>query len=126
MSPFKQKVIEAVKMVPYGKVASYGQIALMVGIPRAAIQVGGTLNKLEGEVKLPWWRIVNNAGRISIKGPRHTPQMQRELLKKEGVVVNDKFEFDIEKYRYRPTPDELQNLELKEEYIGKIVTKYLL
>lgn len=130
MSVFKEKVVKAVYTVPYGKVASYGQIALMVGIPRAARMVGQVLRSLEddiltGKQKFPWWRIVNNAGRISIKGTKyHTPQMQKEKLESEGVDVSEKLTFDIEKYRFRPGPDVLQDLELPEETIEVFLQKY--
>lgn len=111
---FKEKVIKAVQLVPFGKVASYGQVALIAGVPRAARQVGWILRGLEedvdsGKIPLPWWRIVNNAGRISIKGCKyHDAQMQKELLEQEGVEISDKFEFEIEKYRYRPTIEEMK------------------
>ena len=67
MSKFKEKVIEVVSLIPFGKVVSYGQVALYIGIPRAARQVGWMLNRMEGDVQIPWWRVVNNQGRISIK-----------------------------------------------------------
>lgn len=103
MSQFKVKVISIVRSVPVGRVVSYGQVALMAGAPRAARQVGWILHGSEGELDLPWWRVVNNAGRISIKGSYfNTPQLQRKLLEDEGLDISDQFEFDIEKYRYRP------------------------
>jgi methylated-DNA-protein-cysteine methyltransferase-like protein len=126
MSEFKKRVIKAVEQVPYGKVASYGQIALMVGVPRAAIQVGGVLNKLEGKYSLPWWRIINNKGRITIKGSKYNALEQKELLQKEDIVVTKDLTLDIEKYRYRPTPDELQKLSLDDDYIQQLIDKYLL
>lgn len=103
MSQFKAKVIIVVRSVPAGKVVSYGQVALMAGAPRAARQVGWILHGTENEIDLPWWRVVNNAGRISIKGSRfNTPQLQRQLLEAEGLEISDLFDFDIEKYRFRP------------------------
>ena len=130
ISNFKNKVILAVKKVPYGKVASYGQIALMIGVPKASQAVGQVLNGLEEELfsskhAVPWWRIVNNAGRISIKGTRyHNALMQKSLLEKEGLMISDDLTFDIEKYRYRPMPEELKDLELDERYIEMILAKY--
>lgn len=126
MSTFKESVIKAVESVPYGSVASYGQIALMVGIPRAAIQVGSVLNKLEGHYNLPWWRIINNSGRITIKGSKYDASDQKDFLQKEGVPVSSEYTVDIERYRYRPTPNDLQRLNLEEEYIQKMIDKYLL
>lgn len=127
---FKDRVIKAVSMIPYGKVASYGQIALMVGVPRAARQVGWTLNRLESDdfrsmPNIPWWRIVNNQGRVSIKGTKyHDAPMQKKLLEQEGIVVKEDLTFDIEDYRFRPTPDEISALKLDDEYVHKLLEKY--
>jgi methylated-DNA-protein-cysteine methyltransferase-like protein len=99
---FKYSVINVVKNIPKGKVASYGQVALYIGAPRAARQVGYVLNK-NSDVSVPWWRVVNNAGRVSIKGSEFSAIDQRTLLRSEGVKVTEDFIFDIEKYRYRPS-----------------------
>lgn len=100
MSNFRDKVIHAVSKIPHGKVASYGQIALMAESPRSARQVGQILRSCEE--KIPWWRIVNNSGRVSIKGnPEVTAQQQKELLELEGIHFDKGFDFDIDKYRFR-------------------------
>lgn len=130
MSNFKEKVIKAVSMVPYGCVASYGQIALMVGVPRAARQVGWTLNRLETDdfkssPNIPWWRIVNNQGRISIKGTKyHDAPMQKKLLEQEGLHIKDDLTFDIEQYRYRPDIPEIRSLRLDDEYVDMLIANY--
>jgi methylated-DNA-protein-cysteine methyltransferase-like protein len=126
-SLFKSRVLEVIRMVPYGKVASYGQIALFVGAPRAARQVGWILNASEGKVDLPWWRIVNNAGRISIKGTKYNDrELMRKLLRAEGVDVKEDMTFAIEEYRFRPDPTLLKNMELSESYLEGLVEKYRL
>lgn len=122
-SKFKQKVLETVKTVPPGKVVSYGQVALMVGVPRAAQAVGQVLHSSGEDV--PWWRVINNAGRISTTCLEHSAVMQRKLLIKDGVKVTKKLKIDIEKYRYRPSPNILKKLKLSDEYVEKIVQKYL-
>ena len=132
MSGFKEKVIKAVCAVPYGKVASYGQIALMVGLPRAARQVGYILNALDedaafGKTNVPWWRIVNNEGRISIKGTVYNDALvQKKKLESEGIIVKDNLTFDINKYRFIPDPETLKKIELDEIYIKMVMDKYLL
>lgn len=123
-SPFKIKVIEVVKMIPHGKVVSYGQVALLVGIPRAAIQVGWVLNKYSGPEKLPWWRVINNAGRISIKGDPYTPMDQKLKLEEEGIKVNEDFSLDINLYRWRPEMSYIRSLQLEPKYIDELVSKY--
>lgn len=99
---FKQKVIGVVSKIPYGSVASYGQVALYCGAPRAAREVGWTLNRMENIDEVPWWRVVNNTGRITIKGSSFSADMQRKLLRSEGLIISDDFTFDIEHYRWKP------------------------
>lgn len=123
MSKFSEKVLKVVESIPYGKVVSYGQVALYVGVPRAARQVGWILRQSEGE-DIPWWRVINNEGRISIKGNFHnTPELQRKLLQAEGILVDDNFELDIEEYRYRPNKKELKRFQLEDDYIDIILNK---
>lgn len=124
MSKFKEKVLKAVSLVPQGKVASYGQIALMVGVPRAAITVGQILHEY-GD-KYPWWRVINSAGRISTTCEKHTAQRQKEYLEKEGVKVTKGLKIDLIKYRYIPNQKILNALQLEEKYIQGLVEKYLI
>jgi len=98
---FREQVIEVVKKIPKGRVASYGQVAAACGSPRAARQVGWMLNTLDGNNKIPWWRVINNAGYISIKRNEiATPLLQKNFLEHENVVVTDDLKIDIKKYRY--------------------------
>lgn len=125
MSEFKDRVIYIIQQVPFGTVVSYGQVAAYTGVARAARQVGWILNQNEGKVELPWWRVVNNAGRISIKGTMYnTPLLMKQLLEEEGVVVRDDFTFEIEQYRFRPTRERLRSWQLDEDYIERICVKY--
>lgn len=125
MSEFKNAVIQIIRQVPFGKVASYGQIAVYAGMPRAARQVGWILNHSEGKLDLPWWRIVNNEGRISIKGTQfNTPLLMKSMLENEGVEVSDDYTFDIETYRFRPSREQLKTWQLNDEYIERICSKY--
>jgi methylated-DNA-protein-cysteine methyltransferase-like protein len=99
---FKQRVLGYIAKVPKGKVVSYGQVAAAAGSPRAARQVGAILrgiDPIEGEI--PWWRVINNQGFISIKGNWTAgKEMQKSLLEKDGVKVSDSFTLDINKYRF--------------------------
>ena len=98
---FKEKVMQAVGQVPRGKVVSYGQVAAACGSPRAARQVGWMLHTLDGNNSVPWWRVINNAGYISIKGNlMSTPLAQKNFLEDEGVPVSEDLKIDIEKFRY--------------------------
>lgn len=100
---FTERVIYIIKKIPKGRVASYGQVAALAGSPGAARQVGFILRSSTLD-SLPWWRIINNAGVLSIKGSfEATKFLQKDLLEKEGVEVSDAFTLDIERYRYRPS-----------------------
>lgn len=127
MSLFKDKVIEIIKLVPYGTVVSYGQVAAMAGVPRAARQVGWILNASETDqsIHIPWWRVINNAGVISIKGTKYNDKLvQAEMIKSEGIPVSDAFELDIEKYRFRPNQQTLKQLKLSDDYIEILMERY--
>lgn len=125
MSPFKEKVIAIVKSVPSGKVVSYGQVGLYAGLPRAARQVGWILNGMEGKVDLPWWRVVNNKGYLSIRGTQYNDkELQKKLLEAEGVVFSDEFTLPMETYRYVASFDELKKLQLPVDYIEFLISKY--
>jgi methylated-DNA-protein-cysteine methyltransferase-like protein len=98
---FREKVKKYVMEIPKGRVVSYGQVAAACGSPRAARQVGWMLHTLDGDNSVPWWRVINNGGYISIKGNlMSTPLAQKNFLQKEKVVVSKDLKIDIEKYRY--------------------------
>ena len=93
---FKERVILVVKKIPYGKVTTYGTIATLAGSPRGSRMVAGILH-LEEE-SLPWQRIINRNGFISIKGCKYDKNFQKKLLEAEGVDVSKDFVIDLEKY----------------------------
>lgn len=119
-SKFKNAVLKVVCLIPRGSVVSYGQIALYIGVPRAARQVGWILRGLEEGTEVPWWRVVNNGGRISIKDSRYSAAEQKALLTKEGIKVSDELTFDIETYRFKPDDYFIKKLELDPYYIEMI------
>ncbi len=125
MSPFKTRVIQIVSHIPYGHVMSYGQVASYGGAPRGARQVGWILNQLDEQIELPWWRVVNNQGRISIKGSRNSPQHMKNMLEKEGLIIKDDLTFNIEMYRYTATIEDLKKWQLPEQYLELVNAKYL-
>lgn len=123
MAPFKQKVIEVVAHIPFGKVASYGQIASYIGAPRAARQVGWILRGL-GDKKISWWRVVNKDGIISISGNFEADRdLQKKLLELEKIEVND-FQVDMRKHRFVADEKLLKTLQLGDGYIDKVITKF--
>ena len=103
MLKFKNKILGYIKNIPKSRVASYGQAAAMSGKPRAARALGWILRRIDASDKaIPWWRVVNNKGVISIKGNwTVSKDLQAKLLQKEGVEVKKDFTLDIQKYRFK-------------------------
>lgn len=121
MSKFKNSIYKVVRLIPHGKVMSYGQVALYVGVPRAARQVGWILNQSKESDMLPWWRVVNNAGRVSVKAFRCSANEQRELLREEGLEISDDFTFNMETYRFKPDKQFIGKLNLDPLYLDKFI-----
>ena len=88
---FRQKVYRIVSSIPKGKVMTYGQVAAEAGSPRAARQVGYALRALGLEEEIvPWWRVINAEGRISINHQQggEEKNLQKILLEMDGVKVD--------------------------------------
>lgn len=101
---FYEKVYDLVSKVPTGRVASYGQIAALLGHPRSARAVGYALSSLrkDSEEKIPWQRIINSKGRISFKGDTFRAELQKKLLLKEGIKFSENDSIDIKKFGWFP------------------------
>jgi methylated-DNA-protein-cysteine methyltransferase-like protein len=101
---FYQQVYAVVRRIPRGKVTSYGRIAQMLGRPRAARAVGYALNALKDKnddpayADIPWQRVVNSQGRISIVNREYSAQRQVEILREEGVVVSKELRINLDIY----------------------------
>lgn len=101
---FYKAVWALVKKVPRGKVVTYGQVATWLGSPRAARAVGYAMFNTQ-DPKVPWQRVVNAKGEISIGGHLHRPGLQRELLKREGVVFDgERIDLVAHRWTGRPKP----------------------
>ncbi len=95
---FFEKVYEAVKAIPKGRVATYGQIAHAIGSPRAARQVGWALHVNPQPGIIPCHRVVNRFGRLAPAFAFGGEEVQARLLRKEGVEVGEGYAVDLEKY----------------------------
>lgn len=110
---YHTKVWDLVRQIPYGKVATYGQIAFMLPPPPGVEfetykafsprWVGGAMAACPDDV--PWQRVINSQGKIS---ERPGAQKQKELLLEEGVVFNEKGRIDLKKYGWRGPGDEAE------------------
>ncbi|MDP4110380.1 MAG: MGMT family protein [Bacillota bacterium] len=94
---FYQSVYEAVKRIPEGKVATYGQIAFLTGRPRAARIVGFALHVNPFPGKVPCHRVVNRDGRLASSFAFGGEEVQRAMLLKEGVRFTESGFVDMDK-----------------------------
>src|SRR5512140_3143503 len=101
--PFHRLVYRVVRRVPRGKVATYGQIAAILGQPRAARAVGQALRMLPRPLHrvVPWQRVINAAGRISYRGDLFRPDEQRDLLVAEGIAFSRGGVVDLKRFLWR-------------------------
>ena len=100
-SSFTQEVKDVIKKIPRGKVAIYGQIAAYAGNPRGARQVVWILHSSTRKDKLPWHRVVSSKGKIALK-PNYGFEIQKELLRKEGVKFDENDTIDFDRYLWSP------------------------
>jgi methylated-DNA-protein-cysteine methyltransferase-like protein len=101
---FFQIVYNIVRQIPAGKVATYGQVAMLAGSPRAARQVGYALRALGlNEEQVPWWRVVNRQGYLSINHGSGgvEKQVQMTLLEEEKVRVDEELKVDLTMYLWQ-------------------------
>jgi methylated-DNA-protein-cysteine methyltransferase-like protein len=94
--------LRVIRRVPPGKVVTYGQVAELAGMPRHARQVGYALAALPPGTTVPWYRVVNATGRISMRrrpGPELT---QRMLLQSEGVRFDGSGRISLRRYQWQP------------------------
>ncbi len=105
-------IYQQVTRIPSGRVATYGQVAKLAGLPGHARQVGYAMHRLPdgGTVPgstvpgstVPWHRVVNAQGRISERAEKGPEALQQAMLEAEGVQFRLDGSFDLERYRWRP------------------------
>jgi len=82
-----QMILSVVSQIPYAKVATYGQIAKLAGLPKHARLVGRVLSQLDTETDLPWHRVLNAQGKISLnKLDEYGYNIQQQKLSAEGIL----------------------------------------
>ncbi len=99
-----ERIYAVVRRIPKGRVATYGQVAALAGLPRHARQVGYALHVLHEGSDVPWHRVINAKGEVS---PRATPGWERAqlaLLRRERVIGADG-RVDLDRYRWEPDDD---------------------
>ena len=100
---FDQRVYALVALIPAGRLATYGQIAELLGAYGCARQVGWALRRLPLPSPVPWQRVVNAQGRISMDPSRQgSDWIQRELLLGEGIAVAADGRLPLAAHRWQP------------------------
>ena len=96
------QIWQVVALIPAGKVATYGDVARMAGLPGAARRVGAALRRLPEGSRIPWHRVINAQGRISLPQGSASRNTQCFRLEAEGLLLRTNKCLDLEKYRWRP------------------------
>lgn len=97
---FSKKVIELIRAIPKGKVATYGLIAKLAGKPHGSRGVGWLLHSSTRARKLPWQRVIKSGGKLSFPEWSMPFVRQQRLLEKEGVIVTNG-RVDLKKYLWK-------------------------
>ena len=101
-----QRIWTTVCDIPAGKVASYGQVAEIAGVPRGARQVGYALKHIPDDLEIPWHRVIRSSGRLAFDDNTRAFKRQVKRLSMEDVPVL-KGRVNMKKYRWEPDLDEL-------------------
>ena len=99
----RQRIYAAVRRVPRGTVATYGQIAELAGLDGQARQVGYAMAALPSSSAVPWHRIINAAGRVSMRrAGEGSTLVQQRLLEREGVAFDEGGRVSLARFRWKP------------------------
>ena len=101
MHEARERIYTVIALIPAGRVATYGQIAELAGLSRQARQVGYALAALGPGNDVPWHRVVNARGEISLRSRDGAEARQRALLEREGVCFDDKGRIALSRFRWQ-------------------------
>ena len=102
--PVFEQIYRVVGRIPRGRVATYGQVAALAGLPNYARQVGYAMHALDSDSGLPWHRVLNRRGEVSARSLREMEGVQRALLESEGVGFDASGRVDLSAAQWRPRP----------------------
>jgi methylated-DNA-protein-cysteine methyltransferase-like protein len=97
-----QRIYAVVRRIPEGRVATYGQVASLAGLAGHARQVGYALHALPKGTAIPWHRVVNADGGISLRSMPGGELAQRGLLEREGIRFDPRGRVPLARVRWRP------------------------
>ena len=101
-----QQIWQVVALIPPGRVTTYGEVARQAGLPGAARRVGRALRTLPAGTRIPWHRVINARGRLSLPEEGTGHQTQRKRLEGEGVVFRTNGSIDLRRYGWLPGLDD--------------------
>lgn len=96
------RVYAVVRRIPSGRVATYGQVARLAGMPGAARQAGYALHALPPGSAVPWHRVINAQGAVSLRSEAGDALGQRLLLEREGVHFDGRGRVALSRYQWQP------------------------
>lgn len=99
MQLFTEQVIAIISRIPAGKVLTYGRIAGLAGNPRGARQVSRILRSMSQKYSLPWHRVINSGGKISLPEPGYF--RQKQMLENEGILFGSGDIIDLDIYLWK-------------------------
>lgn len=102
---FFDKVYDVTRLIPFGRVTSYGAIAMYLGAARSARMVGWAMNKAHNLDDVPAHRVVNKKGLLTGKHHFDGTNLMQQLLENEGIVVIDNQIQDLEKVFWNPSEE---------------------
>jgi methylated-DNA-protein-cysteine methyltransferase-like protein len=97
-----QRIWQVIMMIPAGRVATYGDVANQAGLPGAARRVGYALRQLPEGTAIPWHRVINAQGHLSLPATTTAGRLQRERLEAEGVQFLPNRRVSLKKFRWQP------------------------
>jgi len=97
-----ERIYAVVRRIPRGRVATYGQVAALAGLPGRARQAGYALHALPTSTRLPWHRVLNARGTVSLRSEGGDALRQRLLLEHEGVRFDAGGRVSLARYRWSP------------------------
>ena len=104
-----RQAVNIIRNIPEGRVLTYGMVAALAGKPRGARQISRILHSMSKKYDLPWHRIVNSKGKISLKQSRGY-ELQKALLESEGIKFSKTDTIDLKLYSWNISiVDSLQN-----------------
>ena len=99
--PAEQRIYAVLAAIPCGSVATYGQVGKLAGLPRGGRLVGRTLRNLPADSSLPWHRVINASGKISLPADSDSFKRQKARLQEEGLLVKGN-RISLRQYQWQP------------------------